>query len=223
MELYDSSHATAGGPLKSSLKGGTLPDSQLLALSQRLQKLAPQFGWPALTLLTLAPHSSLGLGWVSSIRSFLVFGIPIILSGLVLRLWARGYNRAEGFVIDGPYRYIRNPVEVGAVLGYLGCSLILGLPVWFILSLLGISVLYLSVVGLSVDQSLALKFGRPFLRYCRRVKRWIPSRLPGTNRTDRNFSLAHAITHERESLVWIVVFLGIFALRSRLVAWVDPF
>jgi protein-S-isoprenylcysteine O-methyltransferase Ste14 len=215
MELYDS---TTGA----SVQGGPMDPSQLMSIAVWFRKISPQFGWPALVLLTLAPHSTGGLGWTEYSGVFLALGLPVLLCGLALRLWARGYNRKEGFVIDGPYRYIRNPVEVGALLTYVGAGLVLGLPWWFTLALGLITIFFLSIVGLQVDRDLSLFFGRPFLRYSRRVKRWIPTRLPGTNRTDRNFSLSQAFLHEKESLLWICGFLVVFALRSRFVVWMDP-
>jgi protein-S-isoprenylcysteine O-methyltransferase Ste14 len=199
-----------------SVQGGFLRDSQIMSLSLRLKKLAPQFGWPSLLILASLPHSQWQLTEATVFRSFFLMGLPIFLLGFFLRLWARGYNRKDGFVLDGPYRYIRNPVELGGVFIFVAGGVLMGIPWWGHLVLLLTSILYLSLVGLAVDRDLQLFYGKSFYRYSQRVKRWLPSRLPGTNRTHRTYSLSHALRFERQGLLWILGYIFIYGIKNRI-------
>jgi protein-S-isoprenylcysteine O-methyltransferase Ste14 len=202
---------------ESSVQGGFLRDSQIMLLSIKLRRVAPQFGWPALALLALLPHAEGLMRDPLVFRYFFVLGLPIFLLGLGLRLWARGFNRKDGFVLDGPYRYIRNPVELGAVLVFHSGGIFMGVPWWGHLVLFVVAIVYLSFVGLAVDRDLELFYGKSFYRYTQRVWRWIPSRLPGTNRTHRTYSLWYALNFEKkEGLLWILGYVVLYGLKNRI-------
>lgn len=76
-------------------------------------------------------------------------------------------------VIRGPYRFLRNPM-------YLGAGLALGGAALFYESwpLLGYSTLFLIATHLLVmfyeEPTLRRKFGPDYEAYCRRVRRWLP-------------------------------------------------
>ncbi|MBS1982709.1 MAG: hypothetical protein JST16_00940, partial [Bdellovibrionales bacterium] len=94
-------------------------DSFLIHAAVKCRKISRHFGWPHLVFLALAP--TFPLRWDASLPLFFVMGIPSVLLGVGLRLWARGFQRStDGLVIDGPYRYVRNPVEVGAIACFVG-------------------------------------------------------------------------------------------------------
>ena len=133
---------------------------------------------------------------------------------LGIRIWSRGYHRSEGFVLNGPYRYVRNPVELGAVCAYFGFMILLGTSWWAIPLYLGAAVAYMSLLSTAVDKSLVLQIGPSYLRYTHRVRRWIPSRLPGVNRATRSYSVLQALRMELESLVWLIGFGIVFGLRT---------
>lgn len=144
---------------------------------------------------------------------YLSLGLPAVILGLILRLWSRGYTRAEGFVWDGPYRYMRNPVESGALFAFAGAAVVLQLPWWYILLCLLLALAYLNFASLHYEREFYLRFGAPFLRYKQRVRRWIPSSLPGANRSNRSFRMAHAFYNERLTLLWLLGYAAVFALR----------
>ncbi len=201
---------------ESSVQGAFLRDSQIMNLSLRFRKWAPQFGWPSLLILLLIPSSQGLMKDPHVFRLFFGMGLPIFLLGLALRLWARGYNRKDGFVLDGPYRYIRNPVELGAVFVFVAGGVLMGIPWWGYAVVVISSLVYLSFVGLAVDRDLELFYGKSFYRYTQRVKRWIPSRLPGTNRSHRTYSLGHALKFEKEGVLWILGYIFIYGLKNRI-------
>jgi protein-S-isoprenylcysteine O-methyltransferase Ste14 len=191
------------------------PVTHVERIALKFRRISYQFGWPALFLFLVGPRSQVGQdSWAAVILLWL--GIPAVLSGLALRVWSRGYFRMDGFVMDGPYRYVRNPVELGALFGFVGASITMGLPAWYTVLVLLAAVIYLSFVGLAADRLLVERHGGAYLRYARRVSRWIPNSLPAANRSNRSFSLLHALSFERESFVWALGYVIIFALRRHL-------
>jgi protein-S-isoprenylcysteine O-methyltransferase Ste14 len=116
-------------------------------------------------------------------------GLALGLTGALLALWcittfvARGrgtpapFDPPREFVAAGPYRYVRNPMYIGAFGVILGAGLALRS-----LSIVGLAVLFLLFVHLLVlfyeEPSLASRFGGPYLHYKSAVHRWLP-RSPG--------------------------------------------
>jgi protein-S-isoprenylcysteine O-methyltransferase Ste14 len=82
------------------------------------------------------------------------------------------FDPPRDFVATGPYRYVRNPMYIGAFGVLLGASLILGSP-----SILGLSFLFLLFTHLLVlfyeEPSLTRRFGDSYLHYKASVHRWI--------------------------------------------------
>ena len=76
-------------------------------------------------------------------------------------------------VIRGPYKYCRNPMTLGAVLGYLGLSLLegsiaaLGLTAMFFL----LAVLYIKLVE---EKELEARFGEDYKNYKENIPFIIP-------------------------------------------------
>jgi hypothetical protein len=99
---------------------------------------------------------------------------------------------------------------------FIGAGVLMGLPWWYILLANLVALAYLSFAGVAYDRELLAKFGATYLRYARRVHRWLPTSLPGTNRSNRSFSVLHALKHEKASLLWLIAFLLIFAVRQHL-------
>ena len=78
-------------------------------------------------------------------------------------------------VVQGPYRYVRNPMYLGVLLLLLGetayfrsITLLLYTIVWFILVNL--------IVLLYEEPALRRRFGQAYERYTRSVHRWLPTR-----------------------------------------------
>jgi protein-S-isoprenylcysteine O-methyltransferase Ste14 len=83
------------------------------------------------------------------------------------------FDAPREFVAVGPYRYVRNPMYLGAIFTLLGVSLALRSP-----STLGVAVgfwlLAHSFVVLYEEPDLERRFGESYRRYLRRVGRWVP-------------------------------------------------
>lgn len=116
-------------------------------------------------------------------------GILPLASGILLMLWCFGAFAVFGrgtpapidpprsLVVQGAYRWVRNPMYVGAAAILLGETLLFEVPglLWyggaFALSC------HLFVIGYE-ERALASRFGADYEAYRARVSRWIPRR-PG--------------------------------------------
>jgi protein-S-isoprenylcysteine O-methyltransferase Ste14 len=198
---------TTGGE---GIRDVLVPTTGLMGFASKARKLSRQFGWAVLLLFLAAPVAD---AWGAPLLR-LAAAAPAFAAALAVRLWARGFHRTEGFVLNGPYRYVRNPVELGAVLGYLGGGLVLGLPLWYVPLSVGLAMAYMSLLSIANDKALALQIGPSYLRYCQRVRRWWPSLLPGVNRATRTYSLVNALRFEGESLLWLFGLAVVYGVRT---------
>jgi protein-S-isoprenylcysteine O-methyltransferase Ste14 len=116
-----------------------------------------------------------------------LLGFLIGLSGAALAVWCilgfavigRGtpapFDPPRRLVVRGPYRYVRNPMYLGAGLALAGAALfyrssaLLAYAAGFLL------LMHLFVVGYE-EPALRQTFGHDYEAYCRRVRRWWPRR-----------------------------------------------
>ena len=89
------------------------------------------------------------------------------------------FDAPRHLVVSGPYRYVRNPMYLGAGLVLVGCGILFaqfsGVLVGYAL---GIVVLVNLFVFLYEEPTLRHKFGAEYEEYCRNVRRWIPRANP---------------------------------------------
>ena len=118
-----------------------------------------------------------------------VVGLAVVVLGVALALWCiltfvfvgRGttapFDPPRRLVVRGPYRYVRNPMYIGAALALAGAALFYGS--W---PLLAYTAAFLLITHLFVllyeEPTLRRTFGGEYDAYCRRVERWLPT-LPG--------------------------------------------
>jgi protein-S-isoprenylcysteine O-methyltransferase Ste14 len=117
-------------------------------------------------------------------------GIPLLVVGgmlfltcvILFILQGRGtlvfWDSPSRFVAVGPYKYVRNPMYIGAFLSLAGFGLLLQSLSVLILSLLQILVFHLFVV-LVEERSLEERFGESYVEYKKYVNRWIPKSKTG--------------------------------------------
>lgn len=81
------------------------------------------------------------------------------------------FDPPREFVASGPYRYVRNPMYLGAAAVILGAGLILSSPSILLLALVFLVTMHLLVI-LYEEPTLANKFGTSYPRYRSFVHRW---------------------------------------------------
>ena len=118
-----------------------------------------------------------------------VLGASVVVAGAALALWCvlafalvgRGtpapFDPPRRLVVQGPYRFVRNPMYVGAGLGLAGAALF-----FQSLALVGFTGLFFLATHLLVrwyeEPTLRRTFGEAYDGYCRRVRRWRPRLSP---------------------------------------------
>lgn len=154
---------------------------------------------PALILaLGSGPDPGWGLGGVGALALDLL-GAALIGAGFAIWLWTvRLFGRVgkgtlapwdptSELVVEGPYRYMRNPMITAVTTLLVGESVLFGSP-----AILAWAVLFAGVnfawFVLGEEPGLERRFGDEYRAYKRAVPRWMPRRSPwrpGQRRSDR--------------------------------------
>jgi protein-S-isoprenylcysteine O-methyltransferase Ste14 len=130
------------------------------------------------------PHSPAGMLGVAAGIVSMATGLALFAASLFY-FWSRGrgtlapWDPPRRFVVDGPYRFVRNPMISGVIFVILAEACILrsrphaGWAVLFAL----INLVYIPAVE---EPSLAARFGEPYGEYKRAVRRFLPRLRPWT-------------------------------------------
>jgi len=122
---------------------------------------------------------------IHPIRSpFIAIAAGALLSiGFIIRVWATLYFYQQGMAVirlepqeklftSGPYRFSRNPLYLGGnVFIFLGAVLFLGSPSGVVLTAIVIAAT--DVMIRREEKQLTRKFGREWIDYKSRVRRWL--------------------------------------------------
>jgi protein-S-isoprenylcysteine O-methyltransferase Ste14 len=148
---------------------------------KRWTPLPPTYFWAAV-LLMVGLHLLVPLKRL--IRSPYIFlGIPLILVGMVLNLWAdaafkrfkttvKPFEQSDSLITSGIFKVTRNPMYVGMAAVLVGLFIVLG-------SLTPVFVIPVFVVVMLVrfiipeERDLERQFGDAFREYRKRVRRWL--------------------------------------------------
>jgi len=114
----------------------------------------------------------------------ILLGIGLTLLISTIRLFA---NRGKGtlapwdppkhLVVEGPYRFVRNPMHCGVFITLYGEGLLLG-SVPILIFVTGAFVFHWFYIPLMEERWLKEKFGEEYLMYKRNVRAWIPRLTP---------------------------------------------
>ncbi len=120
-----------------------------------------EFGWPQLLGVTVG-----AVGVVLALSCVLAFAV-------VGKGTPAPFDPPRQLVVRGPYRFVRNPMYLGAALALGGAALFY--RSWHLLAYMGsfLLVTHLFVVRYE-EPTLRRTFGEEYERYCRRVRRWWP-------------------------------------------------
>ncbi len=122
---------------------------------------------------------------IDKLGGFRVLGLVPILLGALIYLWCAWEFTFAGkgtpapidppkeLVVQGLYRFVRNPIYVGVSLVIIGESLLFESTRLFVYALLLLLVFHLFVVYYE-EPTLRSKFGESYERYCKTVPRWMP-------------------------------------------------
>jgi protein-S-isoprenylcysteine O-methyltransferase Ste14 len=149
---------------------------------------ANAFVRPPIALL-LAFVAGLAIDWFYPMR-FVPTNIPgswvgaaVFVLGLTLALWALATFRAAGtrvetykatttIVVNGPYRFTRNPIYVGMFFGLVGLAIGCN-SLWILAALVPFFLIIRFGVVAREENYLERKFGGAYLVYRTRVRRWL--------------------------------------------------
>lgn len=160
--------------------------STRLALTARAALYATAFvliwAWVAATVRPLDGRLGGPLPpWVQLPGLLLSFlGATLALWCVALFVWTGGgtpapFDPPRTFVAVGPYRWVRNPMYLGAAGVLAGAGFALRSPAVTLLALVALGVAHLFVVGYE-EPALSRRFGASYRDYQRRVPRWLPRR-----------------------------------------------
>ena len=153
-------------------------------LRQRIMKSKPV---PP-TYLNIFLVLAIGLHFILPIKRIIhspytYLGLILILFGIVLNMWTTRllkaksktidfYETANRLVTDGPFRISRNPIYLSGVILSLGIAILLGSLITFVFPIVLLLILDRLYVP-SEEERLETRFGKEYLAYKHRVRRWI--------------------------------------------------
>jgi protein-S-isoprenylcysteine O-methyltransferase Ste14 len=125
------------------------------------------------------------LSWVPPLLGCILVGLGLFLMYQTISLFATvgegtlaPWDPPRNFVVQGVYRYVRNPMISGVLFILLGEAVLLGsspLLLWFLVSF-AVNATYIPLIE---EKRLARRFGDEYLAYKRNVPRWVPALGPG--------------------------------------------
>jgi len=127
-------------------------------------------GLPAVLPAWLRP-----LGFVMAALGLLLAGACIATFVTRGRGTPAPFDPPREFVASGPYRYVRNPMYVGAAAAIFGAGLAVSSPAIVLLALGFLLIMHLFVV-IHEEPTLAGKFGASYKAYLQSVHRWLISK-----------------------------------------------
>ncbi len=146
------------------------------------QKIMPTTYFIAMLVL------SIGLHFVYPIEKFLYppltyTGFLLIIFGAVMNLWTdrlfkkhkttvKPFHEATSLITSGPFRISRHPMYVGMASVLLGVAVIHGTVVTFLFPVFYVALMEVLFIRFEEEKLVSI-FGKEYLDYKRKVRRWI--------------------------------------------------
>ena len=142
----------------------------------------PPFIYLGALLLGIILHFIFPIKFLS-VRFLPLSGLIFIVIGIfILRSGFKALNRADthrspykpttAIVMEGSYRISRNPLYLGLTLIYLGLAILLNMLLVLLLLPIVLVVMHFGVI-IREEKYLERKFGKEYLRYKSKVRRWL--------------------------------------------------
>ncbi|WP_225678364.1 methyltransferase family protein [Bradyrhizobium hereditatis] len=118
--------------------------------------------------------AALPAGWLGAI----VFALALALVAWAITTMTRAgsnvpTNLPSTTIVDtGPYRFTRNPIYLGMVLGLMGLAIAFN-SLWLLMMLVPFALVIRYGVVAREEAYLERKFGDVYRRYCAQVRRWL--------------------------------------------------
>ena len=107
----------------------------------------------------------------------------MIIFGIILNIWAdalfkkrkttvKPHEKPTSFEISGPFRISRHPMYLGMAAILLGTSIILGSLISFLFPIIFIILMEIMFIRIE-EKNLEKVFGKKYLDYKRKVRRWV--------------------------------------------------
>lgn len=138
---------------------------------------------PVLIVLTLALGIFLEWRSPTALGAWRWVGVPLVLGGTTLALWAMWrfvaaatniptFKSASALVTDGPYRWSRNPMYVAVVVIHIGFGLVAD-NLWIVLLSVPVFAILHWAVIMREERYMTAKFGPVYEAYRKQVRRWL--------------------------------------------------
>src|SRR5215831_16196750 len=173
--MFDISHIERGARFNGPAMADTTDTANVI--------FRPPIAWAVAVLAGLALNWLMPLPFVPAAVPTAWLGAMVFALALVLFVWAiatvtqAGSNVPTNLptttIVDaGPYRFTRNPIYLGMVLGLIGLAIALN-SLWLLLTLVPFAVVIRYGVIAREEAYLERKFGDVYRRYRARVRRWL--------------------------------------------------
>jgi len=138
----------------------------------------------------------IGLIALSSTPIWIIRGLPFLILGIIIRIWAKGYLRQnKKLTTSGPYSLVRHPFYFGNLFVDFGIVVMSGfIPLMILFPFLWFSVY---ILQMKREEKLLLEiFGDAYKEYQKRVPMIIPYKIPKTLEGEVSFSWKNNIPSE---------------------------
>lgn len=147
----------------------------------------------------------------------ILWGIPLMATGILMRLWSNGYAIKMGkLTTSGPYAFLRHPLYLGTALIVLGFMIMLKMIILGILFFGLMAFVYRRTIR-NEEARLTECFGQMYLDYKKNVPGLLPTLIPYKTGEKWPFSWQRLWkSREHKILIWIPVLTIGFYLKDEL-------
>jgi protein-S-isoprenylcysteine O-methyltransferase Ste14 len=139
-------------------------------------------------------------------------GVPVILLGIAIRLWASGHVRKnKALATDGPYAYVRHPQYVGNITLGFGFALASGLW-WSFPLFLGIVLLFYPPAIQQEDKKLHEAFEKDWEKWSGETRALVPRLSPHRQITGGGWSFMQSLRKNGEPIIDLLLLFWLYIL-----------